>query len=154
MDKRTRSPWKLPKDFHMDIVHEVKGSAERKPVAPHRKVPEGWGKPPPPPPPAPPAAAPRPQLPLVFVTQGLRGTLLRVRRSDAVLEVALAFGVAFMQPSALALGQELAYAAGAVGVLEAVRADGFLVRQLPFGKAIVHLTHLNTLVAAAAESKA
>ena len=129
----------------MDIVHEIKGGAEQRPVAPHRKVPEGWGKPPPPPPPAPAPPAARPQQTLAFATQGLRGALLRVRRSDGVLEVALPWGVAFMQARALALGQRVAFAAGVAGALEAVREDGFLVVQLPYGRCFMNL---HSLVAA------
>lgn len=135
MDKRKRSPWKLPAAFHMDIVHEIKG--EHKPVAPHRKVPEGWGKPAEPP--APPAQ--QPLQVLQFTTQGLRGTLLSVR-SDGTLEVALPFGKGFMHPSALLLGQSLRFKGGVHGALEGVRPDAFLLLALPFGRGFMHPSSL------------
>ena len=142
MDKRKRSPWKLPKAFHVDIVHEIKG--QHAPVAPHRKVPEGWG--------APAAAAAEPAAqqgapqpprgaPLEFATQGLRGSLEAVR-GDGVLVVALPFGRAYMQLAALAPGQTLRFKGGIAGVLEAVRADGFLVTALPFGRGFFHASAL------------
>jgi hypothetical protein len=127
----------------MDIVHEIKGGDQHKPFPPHRKVPEGWGKPPPPPP-QPPAPQAAPQAPLLFTTQGLRGTLQAVRTSDGVLEVALPFGRGFMHPSSLQVGQRVAFAGGVGGVLEAVRSDGFLVCQLPFGRGFLSPASLVT----------
>ncbi len=141
MDKRKRSPWKLPKSFHMDIVHEIKGG-EHKPVAPHRKVPDAWGKPAEVAAAGAGAGASLPPLGLLeFTTQGLRGTL-RAVRGDGVLEVALPFGQGFLQPRALLLGQGVACPGGVQGVLEAVREDGFLEVRLPFGQGIIHLSSL------------
>ena len=136
MDKRKRSPWKLPAAFHLDIVHEIKG--EHKPFPPHRKVPEGWGKPAEPP--VPPAQEQPPQV-LHFTTQGLRGTLLSVR-SSGTLELALPFGRGFMHPSTLLPGQSLRLKGGVHGTLEGVRPDAFLLVQLPFGRGFMHPSSL------------
>lgn len=95
MDKRKRAPWKLSKDFYMDIIHEVKSGAGVNPATLVTTTPL---RPPPPP--------PSPFLALVglkveFTTPGLSGIVTGVRSDDDFLLVKLPFGLGYIHPSSL-----------------------------------------------------